>query len=233
MASPLLVFDLDGTLVDSRLDLVPALNLTIVPEGLAPVGLAEVGKIIGHGARRMIERAYKLQQISLDEAVLDRLFAAFLVHYEGRIAEETVVFPGVIALMDRLSDLGWRFAICTNKPEHLSNRLLDELGLVSRFATVCGGDTFAVRKPDAAHFVGTVERAGGSMAQAVLVGDSVTDRDTARNAGIPFAGVTFGYSDVPMVELAPDILVERFDDISADDLAGLFSQADDRAAGTA
>ncbi len=213
MTKPLLLFDLDGTLVDSARDLIPSLNAIIATEGLATVAPDDVGKVIGHGARAMIERAFALNRRVPDTGTVDRLFDRFLLHYEARISRDTRPYPGAISLMDRLAAAGWRFAVCTNKMESLSRRLLGDLGLDARFAAICGGDTFAVRKPDAGHVDGTITRAGGSPARSILIGDSVTDRDAARNAGIPFVGVTFGYSETPMAALEPDILAEHFDEI--------------------
>lgn len=213
MSAPLVVFDLDGTLVDTAADLIATLNQVLAGEGLGPMTRDDAGSLLGAGVRAMISRGYKLSNREVDEPTLDRLFAAFLPIYEARIAEESRSFPGAIAALDRLAAAGWRLAICTNKLEGLSRRLLDELGLTDRFAAICGGDTFAVRKPDAGHILGTIALAGGSPERTVMVGDSATDVAAARNAGVPVVGVSFGYTDVPIADLEPDAVVDRFDDL--------------------
>ena len=208
---PLLVLDLDGTLVDTAGDLIATLNVVLTDEGLKPVTRADAGHLLGAGARAMIQRGFQLNGAPLDEPTLDRLFARFIPLYTDSIAVHSRPFPGAVAALDRFAADGWRLAVCTNKLEGLSRRLLDELGLTSRFASICGGDTFPVRKPDAAHLLGTIERAGGIPASTVMVGDSRTDIDAARNAGVPVVAVTFGYTDRPVADYAPDVVIDRFD----------------------
>jgi phosphoglycolate phosphatase len=217
---PLLVLDLDGTLVDTAGDLIATLNVVLTDEGLKPVTRADAGHLLGAGARAMIQRGFQLNGAPLDEPTLDRLFARFIPLYTDNIAVHSRPFPGAVAALDRFAADGWRLAVCTNKLEGLSRRLLDELDLTSRFAAICGGDTFPVRKPDAAHLLGTIERAGGTPATTVMVGDSRTDIDAARNAGVPVVAVTFGYTDRPVAEYAPDVVIDRFD-LLQDAVAGL------------
>lgn len=213
MTAPLLVLDLDGTLVDTAGDLITTLNRILVGEGLRPMTRADAGSLLGAGARAMIERGFRLNDAALDTATLDRLFAAYIPIYEANIAVESRPFPGTLAALDRFQAAGWRLAVCTNKLESLSRRLLDELDLTSRFAAVCGGDTFAVRKPEAGHLLGTIERAGGDPARTVMVGDSVTDVNAAKNARVPVVGVTFGYTDAPVATFGPDAVIDHFDDL--------------------
>jgi len=208
---PLVVFDLDGTLVDTAGDLIAALNDILAGEGLAPLARDDAGALLGAGARAMIQRGFALNHAPLDTATLDRLFAEFIPRYSRDIARHSRPFDGVVEALDRFAAAGWRLAVCTNKLEGLSRRLLDELGLSDRFAAVCGGDTFPVRKPDPAHLLGTIAAAGGDPARAVMVGDSANDIDAARNAGVPVVAVTFGYTDRPVTELGPDRVVEHFD----------------------
>jgi phosphoglycolate phosphatase len=220
---PLLVFDLDGTLVDSALDLMGTLNALLVREGLLPVPVEAVGRMVGLGARVLIERGLRANGVEPEPARVDRLFADFLVHYGDNIAVSTRPYPGVEAALDRFAAAGWRFAICTNKPEALSFKLLDALGLTSRFDAICGGDTFPVRKPDAAHLTGTIARVRGETAgtaRAIMVGDSHADVAAARNAAVPVVGVSFGYTDKPMAELGPDVVIDHFDALW-DAVAGL------------
>ncbi len=213
MTAPLLVLDLDGTLVDTADDLISTLNVVLTGEGLRPMSRADAGSLLGAGARAMIERGFRLAGASLDTATLDRLFTAYLPIYEARIAAESRPFPGAVAALDRFAAAGWRLAVCTNKLEGLSRRLLDELALASRFAAICGGDTFPVRKPDAGHLLGTIARAGGDPALTVMVGDSATDVNAARNARIPVVGVTFGYTDAPVETYCPDAVIDHFDEL--------------------
>ena len=213
MTAPLLVLDLDGTLVDTAADLIATLNLILTAEGLRPVTRDDAGALLGAGARAMIERGFRLNAAALDGATLDRLFAAYIPLYEARIAEESRPFPGAVEALDRFAAAGWRLAICTNKLEGLSRRLLDELDLSPRFAAICGGDTFPVRKPDAGHLLGTIARAGGTRETTVMVGDSATDVNAAKNAGVPVVGVTFGYTDAPVASFGPDAVIDRFDEL--------------------
>ncbi len=211
MTAPLLVLDLDGTLVDTAGDLIATLNRVLTGEGLRPMTRDDAGALLGAGARAMIERGFRLNDASLDTATLDRLFADFIPLYAADIAAESRPFPGVVEALDRFAAAGWRLAVCTNKLEGLSRRLLDELALTSRFAAICGGDTFPTRKPDAGHLLGTIARAGGDPARAVMVGDSATDVNAARNAGVPVVGVTFGYTDAPIASFDPDAVIDHFD----------------------
>ena len=215
MTAPLLVLDLDGTLVDTAADLIATLNIVLAGEGLRPMTREDAGALLGAGAKAMIERGFRLADAPLDGATLERLFAAYIPLYEARIAEESRPFPGAVAALDRFAAAGWRLAVCTNKLESLSRRLLDELDLSPRFAAICGGDTFPVRKPDAGHLLGTIARAGGDPVRTVMVGDSATDVDAARNAGVPVVGVTFGYTDTPVARLSPDAVIDHFDDLWA------------------
>ena len=213
MAAPTVVFDLDGTLVDTAPDLVSTLNAVFERAGLAPVACDAARNMIGAGARTMIERGLNAQQTLLPSAEVDRLAAAFIEHYAAHIADRSRPFPGAEPMLDELRRRGCRIAICTNKLEWLSLKLLDALGLTRRFAAVCGGDTFGVAKPDPAILLGTLARAGGLASRAVMVGDAITDIAVARAAAIPVIAVTFGYSETPVALLKPDRIVTRFDQL--------------------
>ena len=210
---PILVFDLDGTLADTILDLIPVLNRVTATQGLEAIPIADVGHVVGHGARAMIERAYAYHNRALDKAVHDKLFNDFLTDYEENIAANTVIFDGAMDVLDALEARGWKFAVCTNKPEKLAVKLLQELGVARRFAAVTGGDTYPFRKPDPRHLTGTIEKAGGNRARAVMIGDSRTDIDTAKAAGIPVVAVDFGYTDVPVRLLGPDVVISHFSEL--------------------
>jgi phosphoglycolate phosphatase len=210
---PTIVFDLDGTLVDTAEDLVATLNAVVVPEGIGRVELADGRTMVGHGARAMIESAFAAGGQTVAPGRLDRLMAAFLAHYGTHMADRSRPFPGVEDALDRFAAAGWRLAVCTNKQEAIARRLLELLGLARRFAAVTGQDTFGFRKPDPRHLTETIRRAGGAARRAVMVGDSLTDVDTAIAAAVPVVAVSFGYSAVPPAELGADALIGSFADL--------------------
>src|ERR1700761_557694 len=201
------VFDLDGTLVDTAPDLINALNFVLEREGLPPVPLASARTMIGAGARRLIERGLEADGRTADSAEITRLTTDFIDHYAAHIADCSRPFEGLEPALDELKSRGYQFAVCTNKLEWLSRLLLDQLQLTSRFAAICGADTFGVAKPDPAILRQTLARAGGDPKAAVMVGDAGTDIGAARRAAIPVIGCEFGYTEVPIAELKPDRLI--------------------------
>ncbi|MBR1195748.1 HAD-IA family hydrolase [Bradyrhizobium sp. AUGA SZCCT0240] len=216
MTAPrMLVFDLDGTLVETAPDLIGALNFVLDREGLAPVPLAKARNMIGAGARKLIERGLELEDRSVSVDELNRLTKDFVAYYAEHIADESRPFEGLEAALDELEGQGFRFAVCTNKLEWLSKLLLDKLDLSKRFAAICGADTFGVSKPDPVILQQTLARAGAQLAGAIMVGDAGPDVGVARRAGIPVIGVEFGYTDVPIAELKPDRLIGHFRELPA------------------
>ncbi len=211
MAAPTIVFDLDGTLVDTAPDLIATLNTILKREGLPAVAFEAARNMVGGGARHMIERGLAAEGVTPVATDVERLCGQFIEHYAAHIAVHSRPFPGVEAALDELARGGCRLAVCTNKLEWLSLRLLGALGLADRFAAICGADTFAVQKPDPAILHGTVARAGGHSGVAIMVGDAITDIAVARAAGIAVIAVDFGYSETPVAELAPDRIVSSFD----------------------
>jgi phosphoglycolate phosphatase len=209
----IVVFDLDGTLVDTAPDLINALNFILDREGLPPVPLHAARNMIGAGARKLIERGLELEGRSMSVEDVTRLTGDFIDYYAAHIADASRPFEGLERALDDLSSRGYRFAVCTNKLEWLSKRLLDQLGLSSRFAAICGADTFGVSKPDPAILRQTVARAGGQLVSAIMVGDAGPDIGVARRAGVPVIGVEFGYTDVPIADLKPDRLIGHFRDL--------------------
>jgi len=208
-----IVFDLDGTLVDTAPDLIGALNLILDQEGLPALPFDTARNLIGGGARTMIQRALAAAGLMRTPIELDRLYGVFVAHYAEHIAERSRPFPQLKATLARLADTGHRLAVCTNKLEWLSKRLLETLQLAEPFAAICGQDTFGVQKPDPEVFRRTVLRAGGEPDRAIMVGDSRTDVSTARNANVPVIAVDFGYSDVPITTLRPDRIISAFADL--------------------
>lgn len=213
-ASRLVVFDLDGTLVDTAPDLVGALNFVLAREGLPPVPVESARKAIGAGARRLIERGLELEGRAVGPNDIARLTDDFIAYYADHIADESRPFEGLDAALDRLSSRGFEFAVCTNKLEWLSRRLLDRLGMTVRFAAICGADTFGVSKPDPTMLRQTVARAGGHLSRAIMIGDSGPDVGVARRAGIPVIGVEFGYTDIPIANLKPDAVIAHMDELA-------------------
>lgn len=215
MRTPTILFDLDGTLIETAPDLADTLNTVIAKRGHDPMPEADVRPFIGHGAREMIRRALDARGDREGLSDLDSLLADFLVHYERRIARLSHPFPGLLDAMDRLAAGGARFAVATNKRERLARLLLDELGMAERFAAIAGPDTYGAGKPDPVFLGGLMADLGARPEATVMVGDSRTDRDAARAVGIPVVGVTFGYTDTPMADLAPDALIDHFDQLPA------------------
>ncbi len=208
-----IVFDLDGTLVDTAPDLINALNFVLDREGLPPVPLDSARNMIGAGARKLIERGLELEGRTASVDDITRLTSDFIDYYAAHIADVSRPFEGLESALDDLQTLGYRFAVCTNKLEWLSKLLLDQLGLSSRFSAICGADTFGVSKPDPAILQQTIVRAGGHLSRAIMVGDAGPDIGVARRAGVPVIGVEFGYTDVPIADLKPDRLINHMNEL--------------------
>src|SRR6266446_7737882 len=209
------VFDLDGTLVDTAPDLINALNFVLAREGLPPVALHSARNMIGAGARRLIERGLELEGRTAGFEDITRLTNDFIDYYAAHIADVSRPFEGLESALDDLAARGYRFAVCTNKLEWLSKLLLDRLGLSSRFSAICGADTFGVSKPDPAILQQTIARAGGQLSSTIMVGDAGPDIGVARRAGIPVIAVEFGYTDVPIADLKPDRLIHHMGELPA------------------
>ena len=207
------VFDLDGTLIDTAPDLINALNYILVREGMPAVPLAKARNMIGQGARRLLERGLELDGRIINPDDVNRLAVDFIDYYAANIAVESRPFEGLETTLDDLAAQGYQFAVCTNKLEWLSKLLLDQLGLSARFAAICGADTFGAAKPDPPILRETVVKAGGTLASTVMVGDAGPDVGVARRAGVPVIGVEFGYTEVPIAELNPDLVVGHMRDL--------------------
>jgi len=207
-----IVFDLDGTLVDTAPDLTNALNHVLTRRGHDAVSREIVRASVGHGARIMIEEA--LCRLGAEDDI-EQMLAEFLVHYEANIAAESRAYPGAERSLDWLASKDAKLAVCTNKREHLSRKLLQSLKLAGYFQAIAGRDTFSVSKPNPAHLIGTIALAGGRPDRAVMVGDSHVDYLTARSAGLPIVMVSFGYGP-PLPEGAhADCVVDDFSELDA------------------
>jgi phosphoglycolate phosphatase len=222
MASSTIVFDLDGTLIDTAPDLVETLNVIFAREGLAPLPYDTARNLVGGGAKAMIVRGVEAEGCILSPAKLDQMFADFIAYYSDHIADRSRPFPGVKDALDSLTARGCQFAVCTNKLERLSMLLLKQLDLADRFVAICGPDTFGIQKPDPEILRRTVASAGGTMQHTIMIGDSNTDICTARAAGVPIIAVEFGYSERPVAEFAPDRTIGHFEQLPAS-IAAIFS----------
>jgi phosphoglycolate phosphatase len=209
------IFDLDGTLVDTAADLVAALNALAEEAGLARLDPVVHRSVAGAGGRALIRRAMHEAGLAPDEARVGALLPRYLALYAERVADASVPFPGAADCLRAMAAQGWRIGLCTNKPEGLARVLLDRLGMTGHFGAILGADTLPVRKPDPRHLTETVERIGGAVARAVLIGDTVTDRQTARAAGVPCILTRFGYAAEPLHALAPEGVADRLDEVPA------------------
>lgn len=207
------VFDLDGTLIETAPDLAAALNYVLAEAGLPAVPLADVRHMVGDGAKVLIQRGFAADGRALSADELEHWFAVFLDFYGAHIADRSHMFEGVLAVLDELQAAGLTLGVCTNKPEAMSRRLFEKLGIAKRFSTLLGGDSLQVRKPHPGHILGTLEDMGVAPQRAVMVGDSANDRDAARGAGLPVVLVTFGYTTTPALELEADAHIDRFADL--------------------
>jgi phosphoglycolate phosphatase len=208
-----IAFDLDGTLVDTAPDLIGTLNRLLKEEGLTALPLDAARPFIGRGAKWLIERGFQAAGATVEAARAPELFDRFIADYLAHIADESRPFPGVEAALDELKAAGARLAVCTNKRTDLSVALLEALDLGRRFDAVIGADAAPASKPDPRHLTTAVAAAGGSIDRAILVGDAATDAGAARAAGAPLVLVSFGYTETPARDLAPDLLIDHFDEL--------------------
>jgi phosphoglycolate phosphatase len=210
---PTIVFDLDGTLVDTAGDLIATLNAILAREDVPPLEQGAATSMIGLGARAMLKSAFTARGSDLGPEKLEVLFLDFLAHYEDHLADTSLPYPGVEVALERFDADGWRLAVCTNKYERPARKLLDRLGLSRHFAAIAGQDTYGVAKPDPRHLTETIRAAGGAPDRAIMVGDSATDVDTAIAAGVPVVAVTFGYSPIPVADFGATVLIDHFDEL--------------------
>jgi phosphoglycolate phosphatase len=210
MTTPTLVLDLDGTLVDTASDLVATLNFILRREGATPLDFTVARGMVGHGARAMLEAGLAASRLDASPRRVELLFDQFVAYYVEHIADTSRPFPGTLDALDRFAAAGWTLAVCTNKLESLSRVLLGRLGIADRFKVIAGQDTYGVRKPDPRHLTETIRSAGGAPARSIMVGDSEIDIATAKAAGVPVVGVSFGYSLVPLAEFHPERIIDDY-----------------------
>ncbi len=209
------VFDLDGTLADTSADLLAAANACFEALGHGALLGPQDALTAFHGGRAMLRLGFGRLGAPWTEADVSREYPRLLSTYADVLDRETRLYPGAVQAVEALRAAGYATAICTNKPEGLAVELVKRLGIAPLFGALVGADTFPVRKPDPMPYVAAVERAGGKVARSMLIGDTQTDRDTARAAGVPIVLVTFGPEGHSITRLQPDALLQHYDDLPA------------------
>ena len=212
-SSPALVFDLDGTLVDTAPDILAALNFVLVREGRRPVTRADLRHLVGHGARTMFAEALTITGSPLPEKRMLALIDDYIAHYRAHIADKSRPFAGVEETLAHFVQSGARLGVLTNKPQELAVPLLETLGLAKYFAAIHGAGRFCWSKPDARVFHHVIDEMGGPGAGALMIGDSTTDAKTARSAGVPLILLTYGYTPDPVQTLGADAIADDFADL--------------------
>ncbi|MGA3015478.1 MAG: HAD-IA family hydrolase [Bryobacteraceae bacterium] len=211
MSIQLVIFDLDGTLIDSRLDLANAVNATRAHVGLGPLDNQLVYSYVGNGAPELIRRS--LANAADDAEILSGL-KFFMGYYRAHVLDSTTLFPGVRKSLERLHSAGKRLAVLTNKPEDMSRAIVEGLGVGGYFFRVYGGNSLETRKPDPMGVAALMKEAGSTRATTVMVGDSSVDVVTARNAGIACCAVTYGFQPETLADPAPDLLVGHMEQVA-------------------
>jgi len=210
---PAILFDLDGTLVETAPDLIGTLNHLLAQENCPPAPAPVIRSMISLGARAMLVKGFELAQKPQTEPQYDALTKRFIDHYSKHIAIHSHPFPGIIKALDQLLKRGHPLGVCTNKPESLSKRLLEQLAMDHYFSAVIGIDTLPFKKPHPGHVLGTIEAIGGASNHAIMIGDSEVDITAAQAANIPVIAVDFGYSPEPVANFHPDAIVSHYDDL--------------------
>jgi len=219
-----IVWDLDGTLVDSAADIAYSLNILLAEDGLEPHPLPKVQKMVGNGVAKLVERGYKAAGAPLSHADMPSRVARFMEIYGQNATRETALFPGAEDLLRGYHAAGVAQGLCTNKPEGISRHILKVLGIDGLFSSVIGGDTCPVNKPDPLPLLTCVTELGGGLDGTVMVGDSGVDARTARAAAIPCVLVSFGYLHEPIESLGADAIADDYAALPAA-LAGLMAPA--------
>lgn len=207
----LLIFDLDGTLIDSRLDLANAVNATRKHMGKEPLANERVYSYVGNGAPVLIRRAMGEQA---SEAELQEALEFFLEYYSDHDLDNTTLYPGVKESLDRLLAAGKRMAVLTNKPVRMSRAIVEGLGVSSHFLQVYGGNSFEFKKPNPIGIEALMRETGIERARTMMVGDSSVDVQTARNARVQCCGVTYGFQPETLADPAPELVVDRMEQLA-------------------
>lgn len=222
--SPLIVFDLDGTLIDTAPDLLATLNKIIAAEGLDAVDTNEMRAHVGFGSRVMLARTYQMAGKHINPERLDNLVADFIAQYAQNMPGNSKPFDGLLDAMTNLKKDGFQFAVCTNKTEMLAKKLLKALNMDHWFEAITGQDTFSVRKPHPDHLLKTIEMAGADPKRSIMVGDTPTDFSTAKAALIPVIAVDFGYCDTPVEDYQPEKIISHFNEMTSEMVLSLINK---------
>jgi phosphoglycolate phosphatase len=210
-----IVFDLDGTLVDTAPDLLASLNAVLVKAGHRPVAPGELRHLVGHGVRTLFERAFAETETEVSHAQVDSYTQMFLDHYRANIANASVPFPNVRETLERMAAEGAALGVCTNKPHDLTELLLDELDMTRHFPSIVGAGRTPFNKPDPRHIQAVIDELKAQDRRAVMIGDSPVDVAAARAAKIPVIAMSYGYTPVPAHELGADAVTGEFADLPA------------------
>lgn len=204
------IYDLDGTLIDSARDMCLAVSRVLADHGLPPISDEEARLFMGEGSKMTMRRAFAKNGRTLDEAEVSAVTREFVRYYESDPIRHTTAFDGVAEVVARLDRLGLRQGVCTNKFENPARMILKGLGLMPPIADVAGADTFTVRKPDPGHILQLIDKIGGRRERAVMIGDSIHDVEAAHRGGLPAVLVSWGYTARPASELGAEAVIERF-----------------------
>ena len=207
-----LIFDLDGTLVDTAPDLLLATNHALSLIDRPAISPAQLRSFVGHGAMDLIKRGIAATGGGVDEEQVKRLHKAMLEFYGNNISRESTVFPGLIDVLDKAKSHGIKMGVCTNKVEKLSNKLLSEIGLADYFDAIVGGDTLPIMKPDPTPYIEVARRLGVEVKHTAMFGDSETDIRTAQNADVPVVAVSFGYTAQHVSHFSPTHVIDHYDE---------------------
>ncbi len=209
----MIVFDLDGTLVETAPDLHRATNEIMRQEGLAEVDLPKIRAFVGQGAKALIKRGAALSDVTFSEEKLDQLTQQFIDIYQSDIAAKSYLYKNVEAALDALESEGAQFCVCTNKKTHLAIKLLETLNIAERFKSIVGADAATHKKPHQQHYLQAIEEAKGNPQKSIMIGDSISDVGAARNAGAPVVIVSFGYTDIAPRDLGPDAIIDNYSEL--------------------
>jgi len=204
------IYDLDGTLIDSARDMCVAVSRVLADHGLSPISDEEARLFMGEGSKVTMRRAFAKHGRELDDAALGTVTREFVRYYEKDPLTHTTAFDGVAEVVGRLDRLGLKQGVCTNKFENPARMILTGLKLMPPIADVAGADTFKVRKPDPDHILLLIDRIGGRRERAVMIGDSIHDVESAHGAGLPAVLVSWGYTARPASELGAEAVIDRF-----------------------
>ncbi|OUR78015.1 phosphoglycolate phosphatase [Alphaproteobacteria bacterium 46_93_T64] len=208
-----LLFDLDGTLLDTAPDLHGALNFCLKSVGRSTVSLESVKHMVGQGARVLLEKGLTATGGMTSDEEIDRLFDLFLEYYADHLSDNSVPYPGVISALEQLHAQGFQMGICTNKPYKLAEQIAKDFDLNRLLPIITGGDSFEIRKPDPDHLLKTLDLFEDQSLPALMIGDSCNDINAATAAGLKSIAVSFGYTDIPPRELGANIVIDHFDEL--------------------